>query len=220
MPNGLTGILIGSILLGSVHVLIPNHWLQIITIAKTEKWTTTQALVATSIISFFHILSTVLIGFGVGFLGFKIASSFESNAKIIASSILFIIGLYYIFCEVLHKLGHKYNFGHCHHHDEIKDYKPNLGKNFYALVFTLATASFLTPCIELESYFLSAGMYGWKGISLVSAIYTMISVSMTILIVYVVLNGITKVNFSGLDKYESQIVGIIMIIISVLIYFT
>lgn len=219
MENSLNGILFGSVLLSTVHVLIPIHWLPIITIGKTEKWTNSQIFMATFVISFFHILSTVLIGVSIGFLGYKLSSFYASYAKIFASSILILIGLYYLCSELVHKLGHHHLFAHDHHHhDNFSGYNPYAEKKYNALIFSLAASSFLTPCIELEAYYLSAGMLGWKGILGVSGIYAFITILLTIILVYFGLKGRNELKFDFLEKYEHQIVGLIMILIGVVIF--
>ncbi|OGI28152.1 MAG: hypothetical protein A2287_04055 [Candidatus Melainabacteria bacterium RIFOXYA12_FULL_32_12] len=220
MINDLTGILFGSVLLSSIHVLIPIHWLPIITIGKTERWSNSQTLLATLIIAGFHILSTVLIGLCVGFLGYKLSLFYEAYAKIIAASILGIIGLYYLFSEILHKFGHFHLFDHDHGgHDIFDAYNPYAEKKYNAIIISLAISSFLTPCIELEGYYFSVGMFGWHGILLVSAIYTIITVVLTVLLVYYSLKGRNKIKLEFLEKYEHQIVGMIMVLIGISIYF-
>ena len=222
MINNLTSILIGSILLSSIHVLIPVHWLPIITMSQKEKWTNPQTMFATFVIAVFHILSTVLIGLGVGFLGYKISVSYKSYATIIAAFILVAIGLFYLLSEIIHKFGHQhFHLGHHHYHGEhdiLASYTHQTQKKYYTLLLSLAASSFLTPCVELEAYYFSAGLFGWHGILLVSLVYVIITVFLTSLLVYFSLKGINKLRFEFLDKYESQILGIIMVLIGISIY--
>lgn len=221
MTEGLTGVLIGSILLGIIHVLIPVHWLPIITIGKAEKWTDAQVVFAASVISFFHIFSTILIGICVGFLGYKLSVLYKVYSKIFASIILMLIGLYYLCDELIHKLDHKYPFLHGHHHHHHKIYDDHgsvLNKNFKGLVTSLSAASFLTPCIELEVYYFGAGLYGWKGIFLVSLIYMVITIILTVFLVYFGLKGLNNLKFTLIEKYKHQIIGTIMLLIGITIY--
>lgn len=223
MASNITSILIGSTLLGFIHVLIPIHWFPIVTISKTEKWTTPKTILATFIISSFHILSTILIGLCIGFLGYHLSLFLKSFTIIIATSILILIGLYYLFSEVIHKLYHYNLFNHGHHHHKeneiIHSYSTSTEKKYYTLVTSLAISGFLTPCLELESYYFSAGLYGWKAILLVSAIYITIAIPFTILLVYLGLITGNKFKFGFIEKYEREIVGIIMILIGLSIYF-
>lgn len=220
--SNLISILIGSTLLSIIHVLIPNHWFPIVTISKKELWSKSQTLFATFVIAFFHIFSTVLIGFGIGFLGYKLSTYYKSKAILIATIILVGIGLYYLLSEVLHKLSHKINHGHHHHHHGEFD---NLvegvvsNKKYLTLITSLAISSFLTPCIELEAYYFSAGLYGWAGILLVSAIYLVVTIFLTIFLVNFGLVARDKIKFEFIEKNEHILVGMIMIIIGFSIYF-
>jgi len=59
---------------------------------------------------------------------------------------------------------------------------------------------------------------GWYGILLVSTVYVFITIVLTILLVYLGLKGIQKLKFEFLENYESQIIGLIMILIGIIIY--
>lgn len=227
--NNLISILIGSTLLSIIHVLIPNHWFPIVTISEAEKWSKSQTFFATFIIAFFHILSTVFIGFGVGFLGYKLSTFYKSSAILVATIILVGIGLYYLFSEVLHKLSHKLGHGHQHHHyhhhhhhheefDNIPSDVVASDKKYHTLITSLAVSSFLTPCVELEAYYFSAGLYGWAGILLVSAIYLAVTIILTIFLVNLGLVARNKIKFDFIEKNEHILVGIIMIVIGLSIY--
>lgn len=52
-------IFIGSLILSILHALIPNHWLPLIAVGRTENWTQNQTLLTTII------TGAVLIGLGV-----------------------------------------------------------------------------------------------------------------------------------------------------------
>jgi putative Mn2+ efflux pump MntP len=216
MTHGITSILLGSVLLSIVHALIPMHWLPIITIAKAEKWTDIQSVIATSIIAFFHMFSTVLVGVCVAFLGYRLSLIYEVYAKIFASLILILIGLYYLCNELMHKLGHKWTFLHFHHHHH--EHVPTSPKNFKSLVLSMSTVGFLTPCLELETYYIGVGPYGWKAIGLVSLIYMLITIFLIVLLVYLGLKGVNSLKFAFFEKYEYQIIGAIMLLIGVSIY--
>jgi putative Mn2+ efflux pump MntP len=155
----------------------------------------------------------------VGFLGYKLSLFYQSYARIFASIILLLIGLFYLCSELIHKLEHEHLIAHDHHsHDAFSGYNPYAQKKYWMIIVSLAISSFLTPCVELEAYYLTAGIWGWHGILGVSAIYAVITIFLTILLVYFALKGRNKLKFDFLEKYEHQMVGIIMILIGVGIF--
>jgi len=164
-------ILIGSLLLSLIHALIPNHWLPLIAISKTEKWTQNQTLWATVITGIAHTLSTIIIGIIVGLIGYKLSASYSLISETIAPSILIVLGLVYVVVDIHH--NH-------HHHHQMSPIVKEQGQNksrWVAILTSLSIAMFLTPCIEIEAYYFQAGTIGWTGIFIVSAVYLITTVS-------------------------------------------
>jgi nickel/cobalt exporter len=67
-------IIAGSVLLSLLHALIPSHWLPILAIGKKEKWSLNEVLKVTLFSGLAHVLSTILIGGLLGFLGLTLAA--------------------------------------------------------------------------------------------------------------------------------------------------
>ena len=70
-------IFIGSLVLSLIHASIPNHWIPLIALGKTEKWTQRQTLLATLITGFAHTMSTVFVGIVVGLIGYKLSARYS-----------------------------------------------------------------------------------------------------------------------------------------------
>src|SRR5665647_3647326 len=92
-------IFLGSLILGLIHPLFPNHWLPLIAISKTEKWSNRETVFATLITGFSHTLSTIIIGIIVGFVGIKLSESYSYITRVAAPVILLVIGIIYLFLD-------------------------------------------------------------------------------------------------------------------------
>jgi len=68
--SSLFQIFIGALLLSLVHASIPNHWLSIVAISRSENWTISEAMSVTLIAGSAHILSTIIVGIIIGFFGY------------------------------------------------------------------------------------------------------------------------------------------------------
>ena len=218
-------VLIASILLSIIHASIPNHWLPLIAVGKTEKWTQGEIMRATLITGFAHTLSTVLIGIIVGFLGYKLASSYETISGIVAPAILVVIGIIYLILDISGKGGH----GH-HHHDVSHLQKPEQvdlsslslvrnKKTKWHLLASLSIGMFLTPCAEVEAYYFQASTIGWKGIWIVSAVYTFVTLGGMLLLVYLGMRGTKHIKSHYMEHHEKRITGIVLIAIGLITYF-
>jgi len=203
-------IFIGSIVLGLIHPLFPNHWIPLIAISKTEKWSTKETVYATLITGFSHTLSTIIIGIIVGFVGIKLSENYSYITKVAAPLILLIIGIIYLFLDFR---------SHHHNHFEINNDKLKNIRSKAAIITTLCIGMFLSPCIEIEAYYFRAATKGWLGILIVSVVYLTMTLTIMTTLVYVGLKGVNKFNTQYLEHHEKRITGIVLIILGLFAYF-
>jgi putative Mn2+ efflux pump MntP len=202
-------VFLGSIILGIIHALIPNHWLPLIAIGKSEGWTQRETLSATLITALAHISSTILIGIAVGFIGYKLSGAFELISSIIAPSVLVILGFVYITTDILHASHHEHS-----HLSVDKNAKSRL-----AIISSLSLALFLSPCIELEAFYFQAGTLGWTGIFVVSAVYALVTPSIMVILVFLGTKGLSRFNWHFLEHHMKKITGVILIVLGLMAYF-
>jgi len=207
-------IFIGSLALSLIHALIPNHWIPLIAISKTEKWSQRQTLWATAITGFSHTFSTIIIGIAIGILGYKLSVGYSIVTTVVAPIVLFGLGIIYV---ILNFRG-----GH-HHHDNPEQITPTSTKagnaRWRAILTSLSLAMFFTPCIEIEAYYFQAGTIGWIGILIVSAVYLIMTLVVMLLLVYLGIKGIQTFDSHFLEHHEKGITGVVLIALGLLAYF-
>lgn len=205
-------VFIGSLILSTIHALIPNHWLPLIAVGKTEKWTKSQTLWATVITGVAHTLSTIMIGVIVGLIGYKLSAKYASISETIAPAILIALGLAYVLLDMRK---------HHHHHEfeEVAAQAKSGRSRRIAILTSLSIAMFLTPCFEIEAYYFQAGTIGWAGIFIVSAVYLFITVAIMLLLVSLGLKGTGKLKSSFLEHHEKKITGIVLVLLGILALF-
>jgi putative Mn2+ efflux pump MntP len=207
-------IFFGSVILSIVHAVIPNHWIPLIAISKAESWTIKESVSGTFITGLAHTLSTVLIGIAVGFAGYRLSGSFEIISSVIAPLILISIGLFYLVLDFIQTRQHK---NHEHKHIELEKIKDK--KSRLAILGSLSLAMFLSPCLELEAYYFHAGTFGWLGITIVSAVYIIVTVTLMTFLVYLGLKGISRFELHFLEHHEKRVTGVILLLLGILAYF-
>jgi nickel/cobalt exporter len=204
-------IFIGSLILSLIHALIPNHWIPLIAISKTEKWTQGQTLLATAITGFAHTFSTILVGIAVGLMGYRLSSSYSVVSTLAAPMILLGLGLIYVVIDLC---------GMHHHHDHNPSAVSGTGKSKWsAILISLSVSMFLTPCIEIEAYFFQAGSIGWVGIFIVSAVYLLMTILVMLTLVYLGFNGMKTFHSHFLEHHEKGITGAVLIALGLLAFF-
>ena len=199
-------IISGSLLLSLVHAAIPNHWLPIVAVGKSERWTMHETLRATALIGAAHIASTVIIGILIGLAGFQLSSSHAELTHWIAPAILAVLGVVFIVADFVGR-GH-------HHHDHLDE--ASHGRTKRAVIGSMVVAMFFSPCIELEVYFLPAGAFGWSGILTTSVIYLFATVGTMLLLVYVGTKGLSRLNWHIFEHHQKTLTGAILIALAAL----
>jgi len=203
-------ILFGASVLSMIHAIMPDHWIPIVMIGKTERWSRKEIFWITALIAIPHIISTILIGIIIGIIGYTLSSAHEFVMRIVAPLILVSLGLVYVFLDFK---------GHDQHSHEgfIKTNK--LSNKKFAIILPLATALFFSPCVAIGSYFFVAGTRGLSGIAMVSAIYLVVTILGMILMVYLGLKGIGNIKWSFLEQHEKGVTGMVLVALGILIYF-
>lgn len=200
-------LILGTLALGMVHALIPNHWLPLVAVAKAEGWSRKELIKVSFISAFAHVLGTVLLGIVLGKIGQTLAHKYEDYVHFIAPMLLIIFGLIYFTINLPH-----------HHHNNGKDvaaYKKS--KKRWILFFVLIM--FLSPCLEVESLFLSAGAYGMDQVLVMGAAYAVVSISCIVALVLMVYQGTRLMNTQFFEHHEKRITGGVLIGVGILSFF-
>lgn len=198
----------GTILLSVIHAAIPNHWMPFVVLSKTEGWSLVETMWVTFISGLSHSISTVALGILIGGIGYSLSQEYLFVGKVIAPLLLIFMGLIYFSLDLRHS-----------HHEHLPEKKDVKGRSKFMLILILSGAMFFSPCLEIESYFFTAGAQGWLGIWTVAALYPLLSVGT--MLVFVTFGRKSLQGFSGafLERHEKKITGFTLISLGVIAYF-
>lgn len=200
-------LLAGTFILAFVHALIPNHWLPLVAVARAEGWKSKELNFITFIAALAHVIGTIALGIVLGLIGDKLKADYGRAIYVAGPVLLIVFGLIYFTVNLPH-----------HHHHERKDvdgYKRSRGK--WILIFIVMM--FLSPCLEVESLFLSAGAYGMPTVTLMAIIYTIVSVSGILLLVNLGQKGVNLLPAAFIEHNEKRISGAVLIFVGILSFF-
>lgn len=200
-------LIAGTVLLAMVHALIPNHWLPLVAVARAEKWSPKDVTTITFLAALAHVTGTVALGLVLGVIGKKLMEEYGTAIYVASSLLLIVFGLVYYTVNLPH-----------HHHSGQQDvaaYKRSKRR----WIFIFIVMMFLSPCLEVESLFLSAGAYGMAIVSVLSIIYALVSISGILLLVTLGYKGINLLPASFIEHNEKRISGTVLILVGVLSFF-
>jgi len=197
----------GTFILALVHALIPNHWLPLVAVARAEQWKVKDINTITFISATAHVFGTVALGLVLGAIGKELADQYGHAINVGASILLIIFGLIYYTVNLPH-----------HHHSSQKDvaqYKRSKRKWILIFIFMM----FMSPCLEVESLFLSAGAYGMTNVILLSVVYAIVSISGILLLVNLGNKGVNLLPAEFIEHNEKKISGAVLIIVGIISFF-
>lgn len=201
-------LLTATIILSVIHALIPNHWLPLVAVSRSEKWSTKEVLLIGSASALAHVCGTIGLGILLGMVGMKLSETFESYVHIISPVVLIVLGLIYFSLNMPH-----------HHHapgEDVQQYK----KSKWRWILIFIGLMFLSPCLEVESIFLSAGAYGLNNVLLVSLVYGLFSIVSIVTLIYLVHRGSRFFAHNEfIEHNEKRITGMVLIVIGLITFF-
>lgn len=200
------GIITGSLIISLLHAVIPNHWLPVLAIGRKERWDLNETVRVTFISGLAHVLSTIIIGILLGVIGIKLNEQIEHFTRIIAPSILILIGLYFL------------RQHYVHHHFHLQNQKV-AGKPKSKIIAALVIAMFLSPCMEIEAYFLLAGARSWWMLISIALMYSVITVAGMLLWIRLAYKGLVKLNWHKWEHNAGLISGGVLIVTGILSFF-
>ena len=200
-------VIAGTVLLAMVHALIPNHWLPLVAVAKAEKWSRKEVITVTFLAAMAHVLGTVALGFVLGTIGKEVQDKYGNVIYVVAPILLIVFGLIYYTVNLPH-----------HHHSTQQDVaRSKRSKARWILIFIVMM--FLSPCLEVESLFLSAGAYGMGLVTLLSVLYAIMSISGILILVLLGYKGVNLLSAQFIEHNEKRISGIVLILVGILSFF-
>lgn len=199
-------IIVGSLLLSLLHAIIPNHWLPVLAIGKKHGWSLAETSRITFIAGSAHVVSTVLIGLLLGLIGNELGSQIDNFTHVIGPAILILMGLYFV----------QQHYRHHHFHVAPEQIERKTKKS---LILALVVAMFLSPCMEIEAYFLLAGSEGWQLLSAIAVMYAVVTISGMLIWIRIVYKGLLKLNWHKWEHNAGIITGLVLIGTGIMAFF-
>ena len=206
-------LLLGGVGLSLIHALLPNHWMPLALLGRREGWSSQALARASVMVGTAHVASSILLGLLVGVLGMGVGWVSEDLLGLLAGGVLVLLGIW-----VWRSGGHTH-LGACeeeHHHRLPAEKGGPSGK----LIWGLALSMFLSPCVELQAYYLPAAKLGWQGLSLLSLTYLLVTVPAIVALTMVGrrLQDHFADRLHWLEHQEGRITGALLIVLGLVAY--
>ncbi|MBR2140926.1 MAG: hypothetical protein IJ853_01045 [Rickettsiales bacterium] len=212
IDGALLGLLTATISTASIHTITgPDHYLPFIAIAKSKNYSIKKTLIWTFVCGIGHICSALLLA--IGFIYFSNLLSrtkfewLENNRSVLASYLLFGLGVVYMIWALIHNYLHKKGIEHKHHHILPQDEE---NKNIFIWIMFIIFV--LGPCEALLPILTAASVMGPSVIFITTITFSIVTIVSMLLMVFIGLKSIDGLKMKFFEKYSHEIAaGTIMV---------
>lgn len=114
-------LVLGAATVGIVHSILPDHWVPLAVVARTQRWSLARLARVTTLAAGGHILTSVVLGGTVALIGLQFQKQIETQQGHIVGGILVITGLGFLIWGLTGR-GHAHEHGFAHDdHDERQE---------------------------------------------------------------------------------------------------
>ncbi|HEV2415994.1 MAG TPA: hypothetical protein VGX27_14415 [Candidatus Dormibacteraeota bacterium] len=113
-PPAVGLLLLGAATVGVVHSILPDHWVPLAVVARTQRWSTARLARTTILAASGHVLTSIGLGAAVAVIGLQFQREIETQQGHIVGGVLVLTGLGFLTWGLT---GH----GHAHAHGPDED---------------------------------------------------------------------------------------------------
>lgn len=110
-------LVIGAAAVGIVHSILPDHWVPLAVVARTQRWGFARLARVTTLAAGGHVLTSALLGGVVALIGLQFQKQIETQQGHIVGGVLVVTGVGFLIWGLT---GH----GHAHAHAHEHGYEP------------------------------------------------------------------------------------------------
>ena len=197
----------GTLVLSLLHGLIPGHWLPVVALKKQFGWSAGVTLRVAAMAASAHAISTIGLGIVLAWAGGWMADQVEAFTHWGMPLGLIALGIFFMYQHYMH------------HHFHLSHEEDVTHASRRKVIGLLVLMMFLSPCLEIEAFFVLAGTQGWHTVGLVSALYAFLSVAGITLWVAVAQTGLQRLNWHRIEHNAGLISGAVLVLTGVLSFF-
>jgi hypothetical protein len=113
-------LVLGAATVGIIHSILPDHWVPLAVVARTQHWSLTRLARVTTLAAAGHVLTSIALGGVVALIGLQFQKQIETQQGHIVGGVLVITGVGFLIWGLT---GHGHAHEHGSEHDE--DHQPH-----------------------------------------------------------------------------------------------
>ena len=231
MPSEL-GLVAAGAGVGLGHAILPDHWLPLAVVARSERISLRRVLRLSSLAGLAHVTVSVVLGGLIIAVGLPFRSRVEDAESAIVGTLLLLTGLAFGVLELIGR-GHGHiHLGGGHHHDHEHDHPhperdhaprreghgpPRRGRLTALASIAVPFGAAASPDLTILPVFLAAAVVGAGPAALTLAAFAVITVATMVGLTLAATAGALSLRAAWLDRFGNLITAAVLIVIGVLV---
>lgn len=141
MSSSVPLLIVGAGTVGFLHSILPDHWVPLAVIARTQRWSIRHVARISFLASVGHVVTSLVLAGIVAAVGLQFRSAFETQQAHIVGAILIVTGIAFLALSLAGHRGHSHGPGghshnhlghndHGHYHDREHDHEDDSWENY------------------------------------------------------------------------------------------
>lgn len=230
MSHSIPLLIIAAGTVGFLHSILPDHWVPLAVIARTQRWSIAHVARVSFLASVGHVLTSLILAGVIAGVGLEFRHTLETEQGRIVGAILVLTGIAFLIWSLT---GHGHHHHHDHHHSH--DHHPHdhdhhnhdhgahpVGgegtaiRRFAAIAGPFGAAA--SPDLTILPVALAASAIGIGAV-----LATLVSFSLVTLVTFVVLTVAAtlagyQVKGEWLEEHGNLITAVVLIVIGMAVY--
>jgi nickel/cobalt transporter (NicO) family protein len=223
-------LLIAAGTVGFLHSILPDHWVPLAVIARTQRWTIFHTARISLLASIGHVLTSIILGGIIALIGLQFRHTFEAQQGHIVGVVLVLTGIGFAVWGLT---------GHGHHEHRTEDHHDAADHEFLGVLtgasgheksaddrsFVTRAASIAVPFgaaaspdLTILPVFLAASAVGTGTVIGVLAIFSAVTLSTFVLLTVAATVAGYQVKGEWLEENGNTITALVLIAIGIAVY--
>jgi hypothetical protein len=218
-------LVLGAVTVAVVHSVLPDHWVPIAVVGRTQGWTLVRVARVSGLASAGHVLASLVLAGVVALVGLRFQEQIETQQGRIVGGILILAGLGFLAWDLTRRGRHRHHdHNHDHHegshehghsHDAGAEERPWVAR-LRNLGVPLGVAA--SPDLTILPVALAAAAYGIGAVGAVLGAFTLFTIATFVVLTVVAAAAGYQVKGRWLDEHANLITSVVLIVIGVVAF--
>ena len=221
-------LVLGAIAVAVVHSVLPDHWVPIAVVGRTQRWPLMRVARVSGLASAGHVLASLVLAGVVALVGLRFQEQIETQQGRIVGGVLIVAGLGLLLWDLVRRRRRQPQHDH-HDHADHSDHEARHSHSHEAGVGEATWVARLrnigvpfgvaaSPDLTILPVALAAGAYGASVVGLVLGAFALFTVVTFVGLTVLAAAAGYQVKGRWLDEHANTITSVVLIVIGIVAF--